>query len=85
MIGKYYNTATPKSVTPDSPSSRLVHHHRHLVLLHLTDEGADHPAGLHGAVVPGGLPHLLPPGHGDVRARLLKLVFRTNSSVKPPL
>ena len=58
-----------------SPASGLVHHHRHLVLVDLTDEGADHPAGLHGAVVPGGLPHLLSPGHGDLRARLLKLDF----------
>ena len=49
-----------------------MHHYRHLVLLQLTDEGADHPAGLNGAVVPVGLPDLLPPGHGDVRARLLK-------------
>ena len=59
-----------------------MHHYRHLVLLQLTDEGADHPAGLHGAVVPVGLPDLLPPGHGDVRARFLKLVFLTSYSEK---
>ena len=64
-----------------SPSSRLVHYYRHPLLLDLTHEAADHPAGLHGAVEPGRLPHLLSPGHRDARARLLKL-DRLNISKK---
>ena len=64
-----------------SPSSRLVHYYRHPLLLDLTHEAADHPAGLHGAVEPGRLPHLLSPGHRDARARLLKL-HRLNISKK---